>query len=179
MSGFPREHLADVAATRGAAGFVEKGLSVKRLVDDIVLAAGVLELVESVLAESRTQLEEDIRSPAVARRFVTETLSRWDCAAALDTVELLVSEVVTNAVLHARSAPDVAVQLLPDVIRVEVTDRDPRLPQAKVVADEDTSGRGVGLVDLMASAWGVEVVPDGKVVWFEVPRFDVDPDAEG
>src|SRR5438445_28966 len=80
---------------------------------------------------------EDTRSPSAARRFVTETLNRWDCATALDTVELLVSEVVTNAVLHAESAPDVAVQLLPDTIRVEVTDRDPRLPEPRVVADED------------------------------------------
>ena len=66
VSGFAREGLADIASTRGAAGFVEKGLSVKRLVDDIVMAAGVLELVEAVLAESRTQLDQDTRSPSAA-----------------------------------------------------------------------------------------------------------------
>ena len=172
VSGFPRGRLADVVALQGAVGYVEKGLSPRRMVDAIVAVAGLLELVEEVLARSTAQLGQDLRSGAAARRFMEETLERWDCAEVLDVVNLLVSELVTNAVVHARSEPSVAILLTPAAIRIEVTDSGAGLPAVKDAADSDTSGRGMALVEMLASAWGVQPRATGKTVWFEVPRPD-------
>ena len=172
VSGFPRRTLADVAVARGAVGYVEKGLSIRRLVDEVVAVAGVLETVELALAESRARLEKDPRSGAAARRFMTETLERWECADVLDVVTLLVSELVTNAVVHADSDADVAVVLTPSAVRIEVGDQSEFVPGAHEAADDETSGRGLAIVEAMASDWGVIPRPGGKVIWFEVPRPD-------
>ena len=172
MSGYPREDLENRAVGRGAAAYVEKGMSLRRFVDRVVAAAGVLELITSYLDEQRTQLDRDLRSSSHARRFVAAALERWDCERALDVVLLLVSELVTNAVVHAGSRPDVAVILLPHALRVEVADNDPAGPRARVAGDEDESGRGLLLLDQLSTKWGVDASPTGKTVWFEVDRFD-------
>ncbi|HVM10103.1 MAG TPA: response regulator [Acidimicrobiales bacterium] len=172
ISGYPRDGLEQHVSARGAAGYVEKGLSVKALVDQIIATAGVLQLVTSALAEERTELDQDLRSGSRARRFVSEAMERWDCAGALDTVQLLVSELVTNAVVHAGSRPNVAVLLLPHAVRVEVADQAPEGLRPRDATDADESGRGLFLLDELSSAWGVDTSDDGKTVWFEVPRFD-------
>src|SRR5262249_3231552 len=103
---------------------------------------------------------------------VEELLREWNVGEALDSVRLLVSEVVANAVVHAGSDVRVAVQLRPDAVRVAVTDNDPTAPEPREAAPTDESGRGLNLVEVLSSAWGVDRVPGGKHVWFEVPRFD-------
>ena len=175
VSGFPRGHLASLTVGRGAVGYVEKGLSAKAMVDDVVAVAGALETVAAALAQDRTRLDRDLRSSATARRFVVETLRRWECDDVLDTVTLLVSELVTNSVVHAGSEAEVAVLLRPDALRIEVSDTGAALPDRREAADDATSGRGLAIVDQLASAWGVEVTATGKTVWFEVPRLDGAP----
>ena len=175
VSGFPRGRLAKLALGHGAVGYVEKGLSAKAMVDEIVAVAGLLEAVAWALEESRTSLELDPRSSAAARRFVEETLRRWECDAVLDTVNLLVSELVTNSVVHAASAPDVAVLLRPRTVRIEVSDRTAVVPEARALQDEDTSGRGLAMVEMLSSAWGVDPTPQGKTIWFEIDRPDQMP----
>lgn len=165
VSGLPPADVAAAVAARGAAGYVEKGTSPRRLVAEVVAVAGVLETVG-------VALDRDLRAGAAARRFVGENLERWRCTEALDTVTLLVSELVTNAVVHARAEPDLAVVLLADRIRVEVTDDAPGEPSVRDPGDVDESGRGMALVDALASAWGVTQRGGHKTVWFEVPRFD-------
>ena len=172
VSGFPRGRLADVVAARGATGYVEKGLSAKRMVNEIISVAGVLEVVERVLDQRRTQLAADVRSSAGARRFMEETLRRWECGDVLDIVNILVSELVTNAITHAKSEADVTVLLTPTAIRIEVTDTGEGTPHPKELVQEGTSGRGLAIVDVMSSAWGVVPHERGKTVWFEVPRLD-------
>jgi len=172
ISGYPRDGLERHVADRGAAGYVEKGLSIRGLVDQIIATAGVLQLVTASLDEARSEFDRDLRSGSKARKFVTEALERWDCEAALDTVQLLVSELVTNAVVHAGSRPNVAVLLLPHAIRVEVADEARTGLERRDASDADESGRGLFLLDEMSSAWGVDTTDDGKTVWFEVPRFD-------
>ena len=88
----------------------------------------------------------------------------------LFALELLVSEVVTNAVTHARSAPRIEAQLTPTTIRVPVYDADPRLPDHRVPDEERPGGRGLHLLDRLASRWGAEPTDGGKVVWFELDR---------
>jgi DNA-binding NarL/FixJ family response regulator len=172
MSGYPRDDVEARVLGSGAAAFVEKGMSLKAFTDRVVAAAGVLQLVTNVLDERRAELDQDLRSGARARRLVTEALERWQCEQALDTVQLLVSELVTNAVVHANSRPAVAVILLPEVVRIEVMDQSSARPEARDASDQDESGRGLLLLDEMASRWGVEPAATGKTVWFEVPRFD-------
>lgn len=172
VSGFPRGRLAHLTLGHGAAGYVEKGLSVRAMVDDIVAVAGLLEVVTSALEALRTSLDRDLRSSAAARRFVGEALRRWECEGLLDTVSLLVSELVTNSVVHANSAPDVSVQLKADTVRIEVTDQGRDLPEVEDAGDDATSGRGLAMVEVLASAWGVDATPEGKTVWFEVGRPD-------
>jgi anti-sigma regulatory factor (Ser/Thr protein kinase) len=160
-----------VVRERGAVGYVQKGLSPRRIVDEILAVAGVLEAVEEVLRSHRT-LEADVASSAVARRFMEETLQRWSCGDLLDVVNLLVSELVTNAVVHGGSEADVSVVLTPTALRVEVADQDTSMPVPTEADDWATSGRGLALVELMSEAWGIDRRPNGKAIWFEVARPD-------
>ncbi len=173
LSGLPRERMEAVTREAGAVGYLEKGTPARRLVDELVILAGLLDTVEGGLAERRLTLDPESQAPRAARRFADETLRRWDCGGTLDTVELLVSELVTNAVIHARSTADVAVVLHRDSIRVEVGDTSDVMPKPRTAAANEPSGRGLELVAKLATAWGVEQRDDGgKVVWFEVPRLD-------
>jgi anti-sigma regulatory factor (Ser/Thr protein kinase) len=86
-----------------------------------------------------------------------------------EDVLLLVSELVTNAVLHARTAVHVSARARPGRILVAVGDDDPHnTPQQTEAGTTATSGRGMRLVELLASSWGVEMGATSKVVWFEV-----------
>jgi CheY-like chemotaxis protein len=167
------------ASPQTRVGYVEKGLSAKAMVDDIVAVAGAVEAVALAVAEVRTSLDWDARSSATARRFVEETLRRWDCEEVLETVKLLVSELVTNSVVHGGSAPEVAVLLRTDALRIEVSDRGEGVPAPRTAADDATSGRGLAMVEVLASAWGVDATGGGKTVWFELPRLDRAPSPDG
>jgi len=110
-------------------------------------------------------------SVPTARRFARAALS--ECTADVETVVLLVSEVVTNAVLHARSDIRLVVEDRDDVARVEVHDGSPMLPRMHSFRRVAATGRGLRLLDTLAQAWGVEVTSEaGKVVWFEVGSAD-------
>jgi DNA-binding NarL/FixJ family response regulator len=173
LSSFRREDYESKVRAGGATGYLEKGITARRLVDELLAVAGLLELVEGVVNEVKAGLGADTASAGQARRFVDEVLNRWHCESVLDDVKLLVSELVTNAVVHAGSDVEVAVRLLADAVRIEVVDRSPMSPLAPGSPTEDAeSGRGLLLVETMASAWGVEPIDHGKSVWFEVPRLD-------
>lgn len=87
-----------------------------------------------------------------------------------DMVVLLANELVTNAILHAGSDIDVVVDITGARVRVEVRDRARRAPVRRRAEPTSSAGRGLALVEALASDWGVEPIPgDGKAVWFEVP----------
>jgi PAS domain S-box-containing protein len=131
------------------------------------------------------RLEPDLESPRRARRMLREVLEEAGREAWLDAGELAVSEVVTNAALHAHTDIEVRVELQPDRVRVEVRDSNPLVPVARDYEDEATTGRGMGLVALVALECGVESLGDaGKVVWFtvggaedapELAAWEIDP----
>ena len=102
-----------------------------------------------------------------ARQFVTSRLGGMDDDA-LSSVELVVSELVTNAVLHAGTAVRLQLWWERDVVRVEVADGDAQQPAAKRYSLEAGTGRGLGLVDALAREWGVYPSEGGKTVWAEV-----------
>jgi len=160
----------------GAVAYLEKGISPTRLVDELLVVAGVLETVEQAVVRAKAQMAGEPASAGSARTFVAETLLRWDAANDLDTVSLLVSELASNAIVHARSDFEVSVLLRGHTIRIEVDDKSAAIPLPRDAADDDESGRGMALVDALALGWGVIDRDDGgKTVWFEVPRFDNAP----
>ena len=120
--------------------------------------------------EVRTMLTQHPTSVGAARRFVRDVLmSRQVPDAVVDTVELLTSEVVTNAIVHGESGPHLAVTIDGRVVRVAVQDRSAAMPVRRLAHVDDVSGRGVVIVEEMASAWGVERERNGsKRVWCEV-----------
>jgi anti-sigma regulatory factor (Ser/Thr protein kinase) len=118
----------------------------------------------------RLSLEADTKSAAGARRWVGCHLDGYP-SSLVDTATLLVSEVVTNAVLHAGTEIEVALYRAGSRVRIEVADRSPALPAAKGYATDASTGRGLVLLEALVAAWGVEAAPGGKVVWFEL----VDP----
>jgi signal transduction histidine kinase len=87
---------------------------------------------------------------------------------------------VTNAVLHARTALHVGVEVRGGHVRVTVADDNPRAPMRRRHSVDSGTGRGLVLVDRMAAAWGVDPLDRGKVVWFELPRepVEVAPDLD-
>ncbi|GGU36961.1 SpoIIE family protein phosphatase [Streptomyces lavendofoliae] len=113
-------------------------------------------------------LEPEEQAPGRARRLARRALARWDLEDLADSVELLVSEVVTNAVRYAERP--VTLRLLrTDVLRCEVGDDSPQLPRQRRARDTDEGGRGLFLVNRLARRWGATRLSTGKVVWFELP----------
>lgn len=171
LSALPAEFRAPVALAVGATAYVEKTTAVATLVDDLLEAANLLDAaVRRLTEEADQQLDNDPRQIQRARHFVTDALDRWEQSELADTVVLLLSELVTNAVVHAGSAPRVSVRLLPDRVHVEVTDQGQDDAQPRPLTSEETSGRGLAIVDALAMGWGTALVPPGKVVWFDVAR---------
>lgn len=104
-----------------------------------------------------------------ARRFTGRTLRNWQMSEAADAVLLIVSELVTNALVHTQGAVRVEFTLAAGRIRVTVSDSSPRAPAKPVIVDwEATGGRGLFLVEAMSASWGSVPVGGGKQVWSEV-----------
>ena len=114
-------------------------------------------------------LEPEDSAPGRARRLARRALSRWGLEEMTDSVELLVSEVVTNAVRYA-SRPITLRLLRTDVLRCEVGDDVPQLPRLRQARATDEGGRGLYLVNRLARRWGATRLSTGKVVWFELNR---------
>jgi anti-sigma regulatory factor (Ser/Thr protein kinase) len=122
------------------------------------------------------QLVPGLRAPHAAREFTGETLSAWGVRTPdVEAVQLVVSELVTNALRHAPESPTITLQLLTreGAVQVRVSDRGHAAPERRSPPDPGTgieSGRGVWIVDAFTDHWGTE--PDGhggKTVWCEVP----------
>ncbi|MFE5511217.1 SpoIIE family protein phosphatase [Streptomyces sp. NPDC056529] len=112
-------------------------------------------------------LDPEDAAPGRARRLARRALARWDLEELTDSVELLISEVVTNAVRYAERP--VTLRLLrTDVLRCEVGDDSPQLPRQRRARDTDEGGRGLFLVNRLARRWGATRLSGGKVVWFEL-----------
>jgi anti-sigma regulatory factor (Ser/Thr protein kinase) len=109
------------------------------------------------------------QSVPAARRFVTDALADVD-AGVSDDVVMLVSELATNAVIHARTPYTIDVSRDGDTVRVAVHDRSPVIPRRRAYGLDATTGRGLRLLASFSSDWGMEAEDGGKVVWFEVRR---------
>ncbi|MEU4092777.1 ATP-binding protein [Streptomyces sp. NPDC026673] len=115
------------------------------------------------------------RSVGRARARLREQAEVWGLPPdAVETAVLLLSELMSNAVRHARVPPDRRIAaraaLASGVLRVEVCDAGDGLPVPRRVSASDESGRGLALVETLADAWNVQPRPYGigKAVWFEL-----------
>lgn len=112
-----------------------------------------------------------------ARSCVRLLLDRHDLpSATAELLDLLVTEVVTNAVRHGavRDTLTLTLTASPDDVVVAVGDDNPAPPRVLDPPPEALGGRGMQLVDRLADAWGVDDRPSGKAVWFRL-RLDADP----
>lgn len=89
-----------------------------------------------------------------------------------ETVALLVTELVTNAILHARTPMQLTMEARPGCVRICVEDESRERPEVRHYESDAVTGRGLALVEHLASSWGIDTNSSGKVVWCEV---SVDP----
>ena len=104
-------------------------------------------------------------SVARARRLVREHLTSTEHEDLLETAELVMSEMVTNAIVHTGSGVEIAVCLEESGVTVEVADAGSHLPTLSSYGALASTGRGLQLVDRLVDSWGVEPRPGGKVIW--------------
>ncbi|MFJ9419360.1 SpoIIE family protein phosphatase [Streptomyces sp. NPDC101227] len=105
---------------------------------------------------------------APVREAVVAQLTRWDLEEAAFTTELILSELLTNAIRYG--TPPVTVRLLRDrVLTCEVFDTSSTSPHLRYAATTDEGGRGLYLVAHLAERWGTRYTPDGKIIWAELP----------
>ena len=100
-----------------------------------------------------------------ARRFVREALSRWQRAELDESGALLVSELVSNAVLHARSSVEVELADGGDKVVLTVADGSLTLPVVRHHSRESATGRGLWLLDQYSADRGIQIGETGKRVW--------------
>jgi hypothetical protein len=112
-------------------------------------------------------LSDDRRMAGQARGFTRAKLREWGLAPLTDLAQLLVSELVTNALTHT-GRPRQLRLFCDRTLTIEVADSDPQAPTVRGFTDYEESGRGIRLVDELAHRWGSRTTRHGKVVWFEL-----------
>jgi anti-sigma regulatory factor (Ser/Thr protein kinase) len=114
---------------------------------------------------STYELPASNSSACLARQLVRGALAEFS-PTVIEVAELLVSELVSNAVRHAGGAPIMLIEVDATGVRVAVQDDSPTIPQVQLPSDEAGSGRGLVLVDALAASLGWTKTPEGKRVWF-------------
>ncbi|MEV6155882.1 ATP-binding protein [Nonomuraea sp. NPDC052129] len=116
--------------------------------------------------EVRWDLPADPEAVGVARQLVREALAGWGLSALAEDVAMVVSEVATNVVVHARSPMTLSLRRYGRSVRGEVADRSAGWPTPLPVGLDEEHGRGLAIVAAYADRWGVDSAPQGKTVWF-------------
>jgi len=123
--------------------------------------------------EHRLQLPCLIKSASMARSFARDVLHVSGLDGLVADCQLLVSELVTNVVLHAGTDIDLRCFTFSDAARFEVRDGSSVLPGIRRYDIGSATGRGISLVDAIATRWGANPEPPGKVVWFQIGETQV------
>lgn len=176
------DELADalISTVHGPASHHAPGPLADRREDDIALMLLRREAADEVAPPSRrTVLTVPQAEPgriAAARADVRATLRDWAVPELVDAAELLVSELLTNVLVHTDCDAVLTVELAGPGgrrrLRVEVGDRSDELPHRRDPGELASSGRGLLLMDELADAWGVEPRGEGKCTWFELSEGD-------
>jgi CheY-like chemotaxis protein/anti-sigma regulatory factor (Ser/Thr protein kinase) len=169
VSGLPAADARDSAIAAGAAEYLTKSARWDELVSHLLPMVGRAAADGTNRAQRHIRLPAQVTSAAYARAFVADAVTGWSLPQLLDDAVLLTSELVGNAVVHARSGVDLSVRRLAGGVRVEVVDAGGGTLELKTAGETDTSGRGLFFVETLATAWGTATVqPQGKRVWFEL-----------
>ncbi|MER0243431.1 SpoIIE family protein phosphatase [Streptomyces sp. HSW2009] len=111
-------------------------------------------------------LPPDGTAASIARRHVTRELDRWGLSALADVSELIVSELVGNALRYGQGPGQLRL-IQYERLMIEVSDRGPDLPQIQHADVSDEGGRGLQLINMLCRQWGSCRTPTGKIVWAE------------
>ncbi len=138
--------------------------------DDVALVLVRLPSAEAPAVRSVSRrLPAAASSAPIARLFLRDLLSQWRLPEGMvDTAALLATELVSNATRHSDTGVELRVNMADDRLRVAVFDESHRMPHTVAGDAEATAGRGLQLVEKLASSWGVETEAGGKAVWFEL-----------
>jgi anti-sigma regulatory factor (Ser/Thr protein kinase) len=135
---------------------------------------GAAHLPTSVVDEGHRMvivLPAEPRSAAHARSLVTAACTRWQAEQVCADTELVVTELVANAVRHAGTEITVRLAVIvgvPGGVRAEVSDSSTRPVRPRHANPLEESGRGLFLVDTLSSRWGADATTEGKTVWAEL-----------
>jgi len=123
---------------------------------------------------SHLYLPGTVEAVAHARRAVAGTMRGWGFSDSgwLDTVSLIVTELVSNAVRHAGGRITLDLRVNGEMV-LGVTDSSPARP--RVIAPDDAGGRGMIIIDALCPRWGVHEHESGKRIWVELPHFPEGP----
>ncbi|MEO3867895.1 ATP-binding protein [Nonomuraea sp. B12E4] len=113
-------------------------------------------------------LPDDLSSVPAGRRLIHAQLAEWHFQGETDVAELLVDELVTNALRHAWGQPVLSLCISEGVLHCAVEDETSVLPHAQAPGGCEEGGRGLQMVDMLSQRWGVELTRAGKAVWFEI-----------
>ncbi len=142
-----------------------------RQTDDIALLVARTRILEPD-SIATWELPSDPAVVGRARADVTRRLTEWGLEEAVFTTELILSELITNAIRHATGP--IRVRLLRDRNLIcEVADTSSTSPHLRYAAAEDEGGRGLFLVAQLAERWGTRYTPEGKVIWTEQSLMDL------
>jgi anti-sigma regulatory factor (Ser/Thr protein kinase) len=113
-------------------------------------------------------IDIDARAVAAARSLVRSIECARHCSATIGSAELIVSELVTNAIRHG--APPVTLEITcdGDTLQVRVSDTSPDLPALRTAGDDDVDGRGLRIVDVLSDSYGVDLLASRKAVWARI-----------
>jgi anti-anti-sigma regulatory factor len=127
---------------------------------------------EPVPRRVHERLAPTVHAPRAARELVADACADWGLADSAIAAEVIASELVTNSVRHARTSIDLRVTLSDHELRVSVRDGEPALARRQIPTESEAGGRGLLIVDAVATAWGNVPLDDGKVVWASLRRFE-------
>ncbi|WP_151772124.1 SpoIIE family protein phosphatase [Streptomyces abyssomicinicus] len=152
---------------RTACDNIVSDLLPQELTDDALLLLARTRLLEPGLHISTWVFPDDPRSAKDARRAALEQLTRWGLDDVAPTVELIVTELVTNAVRYAEG--EITLRLLrTETLICEVSDSNSAAPHLRIAEDTDEGGRGLYLVGVLGRSWGVRQTERGKTLWVDL-----------
>ena len=114
------------------------------------------------------RLEHGIRAPGQARRWIIKRCHEWHCDALADAAALLITELVTNVFLHARTDCLIHATFDRPTLTVTVTDGDNQQLSAQPPSDTAEEGRGLAIVAALTDTWGIHHNDGAKSVWFQL-----------
>jgi signal transduction histidine kinase/serine phosphatase RsbU (regulator of sigma subunit)/DNA-binding response OmpR family regulator len=135
--------------------------------DDVALV--LIKVAEPPEAVFTARLAEAGTAPSEARRAVARELRRWGVAEEpVDDIVLIASELVTNALVHARPPIDLRLRRIGPHVILEIRDRAGLRPRRRRPDDSDEHGRGLNIVEVLSESWGTRTSESGKTVWCTV-----------